>query len=167
MIWIPENLAPTLAQFLWDGYHYRKEYFDFAYEIAREFDLLPEYASIHLRGGDRKEYSLAKTAIKRYFESLPSGTAIYVASDDFGSFTEVLAEFNLQIISWKDVEEKFGVILSSYFVSIMDQIMCIQSSYFLGSKGSTFSTHISDYHRQRNKIELVCRNFISPACYRK
>lgn len=151
-----------IKQKIKDSICYKQEYHDIAYQIK---NTLGSYNSIHVRRNDftfvRKDYvdNQTKNLKSVLLEKIPRDLPLYIATDekDKSFFNFLKPDYNIFFLNdfLKDLRVQESL--------IVDQITCVNSEIFLGSRLSTFSDYInimrgyeqrSDYHREGTNYSL-------------
>lgn len=141
---------------------YKNEYYDLSNQIK---DRLKFYNSIHIRRNDflyvRKDYVdiQTKNLLNILLEKIPTDLPLYIATDEPNkSFFDFLkSHYKIFFLSdfHKDITNEKSL--------IVDQLTCVDSEIFLGSRLSTYSDYINilrgyygkkDFHREGTNFKL-------------
>ena len=142
---------------------YKKEFYDLRNNIKYK---LGNYNSIHIRRNDfvyvRKDFVdyQTKNLLSNLLEKIPTDIPLYIATDetDMSYFEELKRHYNIFFISdfYKDLCLQKSL--------VVDQLVCVESEIFLGSRLSTFSDYINILRGYENKLDFhrIGTNFSLP-----
>jgi hypothetical protein len=145
-----------------NGIRYRQEYFDLSNKVKNQ---IGNYNSIHIRRNDflitRSTTASAQleTLLDDIKDRIPNNLPLYIATDEKN---KTLFDFLKERYTVYFLEDFFKE-LTLKDSSVIDQIICVESDIFLGSKLSTFSDYINimrgyfgkkDFHREGTNFKM-------------
>lgn len=122
-----------------------------------------KYIAVHVRRTDigtlcRAKKMLENSYYYNFIDSHDSNLKIYIATDNNNTLSEFKEKYGSRIISNNSFDKKFGVRHTSVRDTIIDIFMCMQSTFFLGTRHSSMTDLIYQYRyfvlKNNNASEL-------------
>jgi len=135
-----------LKRLMRDFVHYTEAMMQLAAHSVGQLGGIGSYTALHIRRGDF-QYSEVKLAAERTFSNIEpllkrSGKKkIYISTDESNrNFFHPFVSAGYELAFWDDVKPKEEV--PYHLVGMVEQLICVESNLFVGTRLSTFTSYI-------------------------